>query len=122
MDRSQALIHGDKSRPVPAYPFLPAESLFQCTPQANPDVFYGMMKIYFRVSPRLNSQVKEAVGGKKAQHMIQKGNGGGNPVSSRAIQGQINPYVRLFRPAGNFSLSHGEFSLFLLSWTQIYED
>jgi hypothetical protein len=69
------------------------------------------MKIDRRVPPRLNDQVKESMGGKQAEHMIQKRDRGGDFVLAQAIQIQVNFYPGLLGRSRNLYFAPHGFSL-----------
>jgi hypothetical protein len=74
VDGSQALIHGNEGRPIPSHPFFSTQGLLQSAPQANAHILDSMVKIDRGIAFRLNRQVKESMGRKQAEHMIQEGN------------------------------------------------
>jgi len=125
MNGGQALIHGNEGRSIPSHPFFPTPGLLQSAPQADAYILDSMVKIHRCIALRLNRQVKESMGRKQAEHMIQEGDGGRDLVLAQAIQIQVNIYRGLFGPAGNLCFPFHEFFLFVLigrRFTQINAD
>jgi hypothetical protein len=113
MNGGQALIHGNIGRPIPSNSFFSTQGLLQSAPQAKAYILNRVVKIDRRIPLGLNPQVKESMGRKQAEHMIQERDRGGDLVLAQAIQIQVNFYPGLFGRARNLCFALHRFSLIL---------
>ncbi len=93
--------------PVAGQPLLVAPGRSQRLTERDTDIFDGMVRINVQITFRLNIQINQAMSGNLIQHVVEKGNAGGEIALTGTIKIETHGNLRLQRIASDFSLPHG---------------
>ena len=106
----QGFVHGHPGCAEPAHPGPLGQRLPEGLPQADADVFHGVVLIHLQVAFGLDGQVKIAVGREQVEHVVEKRDAGVDGGAAAAVQLQFQIDFRFPGLPVDFTQGHSWWS------------